>query len=156
MFFAKNSLPGDGLVQQHGHDAADDGANHGNRSVAPVGAALTLDGQNGVGDAGADVTGRVQGVTGQAAERHADGGDDAEHQEVALRAVQAADLRHTLDGEDQNEGSHGFTEDVAGHIGNGRTGGEHAQLGAGLFGCVELILEHQVHDDGVRMQLLHR
>lgn len=90
VFFAKHSLPGDGLVQQHGHDAADDGADHGNRSVAPVGAALTLDGQNGVGDAGADVTGRVQGVTGQAAERHADGGDDAEHQEVALRAVQAA------------------------------------------------------------------
>ena len=56
VFFAKNSLPGDGLVQQHGHDAADDGANHGNRSVAPVGAALTLDGQNGVGDAGAEVT----------------------------------------------------------------------------------------------------
>ena len=98
-----------------------------------------------MGDTGADVTGGVQSVAGQAAQGHTDGDDDAEDQQVADAGGSCTG--NALDGEDQDEGSDSFTEDVAGDVGDGGAGGEDAQLGAGILGGIELILEHQVNDD---------
>ena len=100
-FRKKTFLPGNDAVQQDGHDGADDGADQGNDGVAPVGGTLALDGQEGVGDTGADVTGGVQGVAGQAAQGHTDGDDDAEDQQVADAGGSSGG--NALDGEDRTK-----------------------------------------------------
>ena len=100
-----------------------------------------------MGDPGAQVTGGVQGIAGQAAQGHADGYDDAEDQQLAHACIQAGNLIHAADGKHQNEGGDGFLQDIAAGVGDGGAGGEHAQLGAGIFRGVKLILEQNVNQD---------
>ena len=60
-----HSVSGENEVVQNGaDDGADDRADDGYPGVAPVGATLALDRQDRVGDTGAEVTGRVDGVSG--------------------------------------------------------------------------------------------
>src|SRR4051812_29814328 len=56
------SLRPDEVEDDRAQDAADDGCHHRHPGVAPVRVALAGDGQEGVGDAGPEVTGRVDGV----------------------------------------------------------------------------------------------
>src|SRR5450756_2316877 len=63
--------------QQSGHNAAEERADDRNPAVGPVGAALARDGENGVHNARAEVTSRVDGIAG----RPTKGGADADDQE---------------------------------------------------------------------------
>ncbi len=83
-----HSLSGEGEEVENGaDDGADDRADDGDPGVAPVGAALALDGQDRVGDTGAEVTGRVDGVSGGATERVTDDDDDERDAERADRGL---------------------------------------------------------------------
>ena len=95
-------------------------------------------------DTRAKVTRRVQRIAGQTAEGHADCHDDAEHEQFADACIELRNLIHAADGEDQNEGRDSFLHDVAAGVGDGRAGGEHAKLGAGVFRRVKVILEEDV------------
>ena len=95
-------------------------------------------------DTRAKVTRRVQRIAGQTAEGHTDGHDDAEDQELANAVVELRNLVQTADGEDQNEGRNGLLHDVADSVGDGGAGGEDAELGAGIFRRVKVILEENV------------
>ena len=59
-----------------GEGAADQRADHRDPGVAPVGAALVGQRQQGVHDARTEVAGRVDRVAGRAAERETDADDD--------------------------------------------------------------------------------
>ena len=86
----------EGVREQAGEDAADDRTDHRDPRVAPVAGALVAHRQDGVRDARAEVTGRVDGVAGRAAERGADADDeqgDRERAEAARRAAEHQDRR---------------------------------------------------------------
>src|SRR5689334_19599935 len=70
------SLRPDEVEDHRAQDAPDDGCHHWHPGVAPVRVALAGDGEEGVGDAGAEVTGRVDGVPRRATEGEADGEDE--------------------------------------------------------------------------------
>ena len=95
-------------------------------------------------DTRAEVTCRVQRIAGQTAKGHTDRDDDAEDQQLADAGSQLRDLVQTADRENQNEGRDGFLHDVAAGVGDGRAGGEHAKLGAGVFRRVKVIFEEDV------------
>ena len=99
-----------------------------------------------MGEAGAKVTGGVDGVAGQAAEGHTDGHDDAEHDDVALSTDHAVDLGKAEDGEGEHEGTHNFAEEVAGTVGDGGGGAEAGALEQGVFGGVEMVSEEEPHE----------
>ena len=138
-------LPGNDVVEQDSYNTADDGPKDGDdQAVFEVAGALALDGENGVRDTRAEVTCRVQRIAGQTAKGHTDGHDDAEDQQLADAGSQLRDLVQTADRENQNEGRDGFLHDVAAGVGDGRAGGEHAKLGAGVFRRVKVIFEEDV------------
>ena len=81
-------LEGQGREQAR-RDAADQGADHGNPRVRPVGAALPGDGQDRVGNPRAEVTGRVDRVPGGAAQGNPDTDDEQGDPEGAQPAEAA-------------------------------------------------------------------
>ena len=75
------------VVDNGADDGTDDRADDGDPGVAPVGAALALDGQDRVSDTRAEVTGRVDGVTGGATQRVTDHDDDERDAERTDRSL---------------------------------------------------------------------
>ena len=105
-------LPGDDLEQQRSDRAADDRADNGDPAICKVAGALALDGQNRMGAAGAEVTGGVDGIAGEAAEGHTDGHDDAEHEQLLNAGGAAGNIADAEDGEHQDEGADDLREQV--------------------------------------------
>src|SRR5450756_1391177 len=77
--------------QQSGHNA-EERADDRNPAVGPVGAALARDGENGVRNARAEVTSRVDGVAG----RPTEGGADADDQESDTQCAEPAEAARGL------------------------------------------------------------
>ena len=140
-----HSLSGENEEVENGtDDGADDRADDGNPGVAPVGATLALDREDRVGDTGAEVTGRVDRVSGGAAERVTDDNDnqrDAEGAEVGLGV--AGDV----DPQDQDGGADGLSEAVPTVGADLGAGGEDAELEGGVAILVEVLLEGQPAQD---------
>ena len=113
---------------------------------AVVRTSLAENGQHGVREARSEVAGGIDGVAGESAEAHADGHDDAEHQNVVHAAGHVGHLIEAQNGEDEHEGADDFTEHVAETVGNRRRGAEHAALDVGIVGGVELVLEQRIHE----------
>src|SRR5215212_519821 len=130
--------------EQHRTDnATDDRSYDGDPGVPPIAAALACYGQYGVGDARAEVAGRVDGVAGRTTQRE----PDAEDEQADEQWVQAGpyDRRgtapdrsrvrnYTRDAEDQHEGANDLSDDVCGGVIDRRCGAEHAELEAGILG----------------------
>ena len=102
-------------------------------------------GQQGVGDAGAEVTGRVDGVAGGAAEGHADADNEQGH---GQRAEPGGGSAEGQDDEDEDKGADDLGDQVPRGGADGRAGGEDAQLAGGLGFGVEVLLVGQPHDHG--------
>ena len=92
----------------------------------------------------AEVTGRVDGISGRAAERHADGHDEGRHREgaEAAHADRGGVLlrREHQDDEDQQPGAHELAKEVACAVGDGGHGAEGAELRVAVRGRVIVIL----------------
>ncbi len=126
-------------------DGADEGADDGDPGVAPVGVALALDGQDEVCDAGAEVTGGVDGVAGGAAQGVTDDDDDECDTEGAhCRFGVAGDV----DPQDQHGCADDFCDEVPAVVADGGAGGEYGELGCGVAVLVEVGLVGEPHDDG--------
>ena len=132
-------------VDDGADDGADDRADNGNPGVTPVGAALTLDRQDRVSDTGAEVTGRVDGVTGGATEGVADDDDDEGDAERADRGFGVAGDE---DPQDQDGGADGLSEAVPTVGADLGAGGEDAQLEGGVAVLIEVLLEGEPAQDG--------
>ena len=100
-----------------------------------------------MGDARAQVTGRVDGVAGGAAQAHADDDDDHGYGQWAQAG---GGLARGDDPGQQDEGAHGLGHDVPAVGAHRRAGGEHAELGGGVGLLVELLLVGQPHGGGAR------
>ena len=131
-------------VDDGADDGADDRADDGNPGVTPVGAALALDRQDRVSDTRAEVTGRVDGVTGGATERVTDDDDDGGDAERADRSFGVAG---DVDPQDQDGGADGLSEAVPTVGADLGAGGEDAQLEGGVAILVEVLLEGQPAQD---------
>ena len=141
-----HSLSGENEVVENGaDDGADDRADDGNPGVAPVGATLALDRQDRVSDTGAEVTGRVDGVTGGATERVTDDDDD---EGDAKRAEVGLGVTGDEDPQDQDGGADGLSEAVPTVGTDLGAGGENAELEGGVAVLVEVLLEGQPAQDG--------
>ena len=128
-------------------------AEDGDPAVVPAAVALARDGKDGVGAAGAQVTGGVHRVAGGAAKGHAQGHDEAGDGPGADRAGggrRTADLEGIAleaDGEDhehQQRRSDELGEEVPPGIPNSRHGAEGAEHGVGFVGggLVVVLIEH--------------
>ena len=100
-----------------------------------------------MGDARAQVTGRVDGVAGGAAQAHADDDDDHGHGQWAQAR---GGLARGEDPGQQDEGAHGLGHDVPAVGAHRRTGGEHGELAGGVGLLVELLLVGQPDGGGAR------
>ena len=100
-----------------------------------------------MGDARAQVTGRVDGVAGGSAQAQADDDDDQGH---GQRAEPGGGLARGDDPGQQDEGAHGLGHDVPSIGAHRRAGGEHAELGGGVGLLVELLLVGQPHGGGAQ------
>src|SRR5665647_2293175 len=105
--------------QQSCDNAADDRADNRNPAVGPVGAALAGDREEGVRNARAEVTTRVDGVSGRSTERGADAEDqqaDAEGAQPAhvhdWRAASEATCAGCDDDEHEDEGAESLGHEV--------------------------------------------
>ena len=123
-----------------GEAATDERADDGNPGVAPVAGAFALDRQQRVRDAGAEVTGGVDGVAGGTTEGHADADDE---QCDGQRAEAGRCPAEGQDDEYQDEGTDDFGDQVPGGGADGRAGGEDAELTGGLGFGVEVLLVGQ-------------
>ena len=141
-----HSPSGEGdVVENSTGDGTDDGADDRNPGVTPVGATLALDGQDRVSDTRAEVTGRVDGVTGGATEGVADDDDDEGDAERADRGLGVAG---DVDPQDQDGGADGLSEAVPTVGADLGAGGEDAELEGGVAVLVEVLLEGQPAQDG--------
>ena len=95
--------------------------------------------------AGAQVTRRVDGVAGRAAQ----GGADGHHQQGRSQRAQArgGGTEHD-DHEHQHEGGDDFRDEVPAVVADLRAGGEHAEDLARVLLHVEVVLVGQPHQDG--------
>ncbi len=108
-------------------------------------------------DAGTEVTGRVDGVAGRAAEGRADAdheegdGDRAEGREagrggrVRVGVVREAEAE---DHDDQHERADDLRDEVPGVVADGRAGREHAELGGRVGLLVEVLLVGEPAEHG--------
>ncbi len=101
-------LPRNRSIQQHCRDGSDNGTNQRNNGITPLGAALSLDGQKSVCQTGTDITGRVNGIAGKAAQGHTDGYDDTEHQELLQPGGKTGNIGDSLNSKYQYEGTNGL------------------------------------------------
>src|SRR5436305_14324721 len=101
------SLARPGQVEDHrSQDPADDRADHRDPRVPPIGIALAGDGQEGVGDAGPEVTGGVDGVPGGTSEGEADGQDQqADQKRGEAGAGSALVIPEGQDADEQHGGA---------------------------------------------------
>ena len=132
-----------------GHEAAeaaaDERADDRDPGVAPVAGALALDGEQGVRDARAEVTGGVDGVAGGATEGDTDADNQQGHGQRAEAGRRPAEGQ---DDEDQHEGADDLGDQVPPVGADRRAGGEDGQLAGGLRLDVEVLLVGQPHDHG--------
>ena len=83
-------LEADGADEQPRQRPADQRPGDGNGGVAPIGVALARDGQHRMGEARPEVSSRVDGIPGRAAERHS----DAPHQAADHQRAEAGGRPH--------------------------------------------------------------
>ena len=141
-----HSLSGEGEEVENGaDDGADDRADDGDPGVAPVGAALSLDRQDRVGDTGAEVTGRVDGVSGGATERVTDDDDDERDAERTDRSLGVTGYE---DPQDEHGSADGLSEAVPTVGADLGAGGEDTQLEGGVAVLIEVLLEGEPAQDG--------
>src|SRR5665647_2030420 len=141
--------------QQPGHNAADDRADNRNPAVGPVGTALAGDREDGVRNARAKVTTRVDGVSG----RPTEGGADADDQESDTQCAEPAEAARCLGGriapvtrrendEHEDEGAEALGHEVPPVVADLRAGREDGQLEGGFRFLVELLLVRQPAQNG--------
>lgn len=136
-------------VDEGGECGAGDGAEEGYPGVDPAAVAFASDWQEGVGEARAEVTGRIYGIARGAAKRHAYHHNEEGDRERSDRAE--ADFgsiplfgKEEYD-ENQYEGADDFGYEIAETVFDGRNGGEHTELGIVAFCGVEVVFIEQIY-----------
>lgn len=136
-------------VDEGGEGGAGDGAEEGYPGVGPVAVAFASDWQEGVGEAWAEVAGRIYGIARGAAKRHAyhyneecdrerSDGAEADFGCVPFFGKEEYD-------ENQHECADNFRHQIAETVFYGRNGCEHAEFGVVAFGGVEMIFIEQIY-----------
>lgn len=136
-------------VDEGGECGAGDGAEEGYPGVGPAAVAFASDWQEGVGEARAEVSGRIYGIARGAAKRHAYHHNEEGDRERSDRAE--ADFssiplfgKEEYD-ENQYEGADDFGYEIAETVFDGRNGGEHTELGVVAFCGVEVVFIEQIY-----------
>src|SRR5215212_6214383 len=138
--------------EQHRTDnATDDRSYDGDPGVPPIAAALACYGQYGVGDARAEVAGRVDSVAGRTTQREPDAEDEQADEQWVQRRGTAPNLsrvrKDAKDAEDQHERTDDLGDEVGGGIVDRRGRAEHAELEAGILGLWPVRQVGQPHYD---------
>ena len=126
-------------------DGTEDRADNRNPGVAPVGTTLALDRENCVSNTRAEVTSRVDRVSGGATERVTNDDDD---QCNAERANRGGRVSGDEDPEDEDESADGLSESVPSVGADLRAGREDAELESRVAVLIEVLFEGEPAQDG--------
>ena len=110
-------------------------------------------------DTGSKVPGRVDGVTGSAAQRHTYCHNQASHRNStkATHSHHGSVLcgREDQDHEHKQPGGKSLAEEVATLVTHCRHGAEHAKLGIAALGGIEMVFVEQIHGNGAEEAAKH-
>jgi hypothetical protein len=146
--------------ERAGEGGADKGADDGNRCVGPIGITFTRDGKNSVGNARAQVSRGIDGISRGAAEGETDGPDKNANKIRADAGSHGADgfCRHGDGNEYEDEGANDLGDKVGESVAYGGRGAEDAQLEIRVSGFFPMrkILEPDENSTGNGAEKLRR
>ena len=117
-------------VGESGQDSTDHRANDRDPGISPIAVTLALDWQNGVGDTGREVTGRVDGISGGPTK----GGTDGDNEQTDSQGANFHSLGEAGEDDPQHKdpGADGLSDGIPQRVADFRAGSE----GTELEGCL--------------------